>query len=1036
MNKTFKVIYSKARNAFMVVNEATACIQAKGTKTVIASAVGLLMAGPALAASPTGVLIGGENGYTITDAGKDKITVDAGSDGSLVIKAEGFKSENNYGAVHNNDGGAISKVTVGSGSTFTSNESNHAGAALVIFQAGKHDTGSTDNTIVGTEFKGNISVNKGGAIASLLESESSGYEGSTTITDSTFTENKVTSTTSNGGAIYGEHSSFVSNGNTFTKNSAGQNGGAIYTQVSNLAVDSSEFTGNEAGRNGGAIAVMSDSNSGSLEQTVTVKNSTFTENKAVAKGGAIAWLQQETVEIGDQYLAIADSTFENNSAQTGGAVNTEGEVRVSGNTTFTGNTATEKGGAIYVASGFNGNLIIEDGTADTHVSFVSNQQKGEATSGSQGGAIYNGGDMTIGDYTAFENNSATIGGAIANNKGTSAQLGDNLTFKGNSAVWAGAIFNQYADMSIGDNVVFDGNKTTGTEVNNGLTGQDYGDGGHGGAILNEHGQLTIGKNAVFTNNSAENSSGGAISNPFGGENAKVVIGDGAVFSGNSAAVEGGAIFNAEGASVQLGSATFTNNTANGELNDIHNEGAVKVTGDLVLDGGISGAGTTTFADSSSLTVKAGTTTISNIVEVGKDVSLNLTFTPGYSGEYQLFTNEAYADENVTERFDVNLDNTIFDISVNEDGTFSVTQKSAQEIAASTGANANQAAAMRALMSDFAGSNEVFNSIVDTISTGIQSTVAADRQAALDAVTAMSVETAPMIAQTQTDTATQIFSAVGSRFAMVNPQEPASNLWVQGLFNTGDYDDNGSTKGYDTDSTGIAFGLDSAINDAVKVGVGFAYTDTDIDGFLRDTDVETKTAFLYAQYKPSNWYVNGILSYGWSSYDESKHVAGFNVGADYDVETFGLQAMTGYDMQVAGVNVTPEFGLRYFRISQDGYTDAAGTAVGSEDNDVLTAVVGAKVNKAWEVSPSVVIKPQARLAMTYDMIDADNNAFVTLANGATYHVNGETMDRFGVEVDVGVSAEVTDSFEFALTYSGNFRGDFTNHAGLINAKYRF
>ena len=96
MNKTFKVIYSKARNAFMVVNEATACIQAKGTKTVIASAVGLLMAGPALAASPTGVLIGGENGYTITDAGKDKITVDAGSDGSLVIKAEGFKSENNY----------------------------------------------------------------------------------------------------------------------------------------------------------------------------------------------------------------------------------------------------------------------------------------------------------------------------------------------------------------------------------------------------------------------------------------------------------------------------------------------------------------------------------------------------------------------------------------------------------------------------------------------------------------------------------------------------------------------------------------------------------------------------------------------------------------------------------------------------------------------------------------------------------------------------------------------------------------------------
>ena len=33
MNKSFKVVFSKARSVLMVVNEATSSIQAKGTKT-------------------------------------------------------------------------------------------------------------------------------------------------------------------------------------------------------------------------------------------------------------------------------------------------------------------------------------------------------------------------------------------------------------------------------------------------------------------------------------------------------------------------------------------------------------------------------------------------------------------------------------------------------------------------------------------------------------------------------------------------------------------------------------------------------------------------------------------------------------------------------------------------------------------------------------------------------------------------------------------------------------------------------------------
>lgn len=998
MNKTFKVIFSKARNALMVVNEATGSVQAKGTKTVIATAVtaALMTSGAAVAATVdnSAVQIGGDSGYIINEAAGDTATVEANEDGSLKITVDSFDGTG-YGAANNNIGNVVSKIIIADGSSFTNNSTTGSAGALTIFQAGKHESGSTDNLINGSTFKGNTAVRKGGAVATLLESTSSGIEGSTTITNSKFESNKVTGAAGNGGAVYGEHTAYTVKNSKFETNEAGQNGGAIYGEIVNLTIEDSTFDGNKAGKNGGAVFSWSDSNSGSVEEIFSISGSTFTGNEAAAKGGAVAWLQMESKEIGKQFLDVQGSTFDGNKAgTTGGAIQAEGDLAVKAST-FTDNESTGHGGAIFVKR----SLTVDDST------FSNN------TSKKAGGAItfdnYGFRDASHGYVSWTEEDGLTR--TITNSEFVKNHADDR---GGAIAVLAERDF--YAVPTTFDNVSFVENSSEKT----------------GGAIHTED-NISV-THATFTGNTAQN--GGAL---YAELEAQVKV-ENSSFTNNTAEEAGAAVYVAEDGAVDLNNVTFSNNKVGETFNDIHNDGSVTASGAVSLDGGISGNGTFTVEKDTVLTVIAGKTQISNNV-VNQGASLNLTLDKGFDGNYQLITEEGSLDKS----FDL-VENTLYNITEKKDangnviaGEYVVEKRSADGIAARSGANFNQARALLAITEgSTATGNETFDAISDLVNTNIQSANASDRQVALDAVTALSTEAAPVIAQTQTDTATQVYAAVGSRFELTNPQEPGSNLWVQGLFSTGDYDDNGTAKGYDTDSNGIAFGLDSAVTDSVKVGVGFAYTDTDIDGFLRDTDVESKTAFIYGQYKPSKWYVNGIMSYGWSSYDESKHVAGFNVGADYDVETFGLQAMTGYDFEVAGVNVTPEAGLRYFRISQDGYTDGAGSTVGSEDNDVLTAVVGAKVDKTFEVSPAVVIKPQARLAITYDMIDADNNAMITLANGATYRVNGETMDRFGVEVDVGVAAEVTDNFEFALTYSGNFRGDFQNHAGLINAKYKF
>ena len=446
----------------------------------------------------------------------------------------------------------------------------------------------------------------------------------------------------------------------------------------------------------------------------------------------------------------------------------------------------------------------------------------------------------------------------------------------------------------------------------------------------------------------------------------------------------------------------------------------------------------------------------NYINISKNgTNLNMTLNgaalaKGETTTLKLFNGADSADAEVEGKFANLSQNSRYEFTDNGDGTFEVTSvASAADTVADAGGSANNAGTAEAWDSVSAStSSPVAAAVTEKLAQLSNSTNAAEQKAYVDALTAVAPEVAPMVQKTQTETANQVFGAVSTRLTggsiSTGGEGMASGdnifkrgaMWVQGLFNKSKLDDTSKAKGFDADSNGIAFGAEKFVTDDTKVGIGYAYTNTDIDGFMRSTDVDTHTAILYGEYKPSNWYVNGIATYGWSDYEESKSVAGVGVKADYDVETFGLQAMTGYDMNINGLGITPEAGLRYVHIKQDAYKDSADQRVSANDSDILTGVIGAKVSKNFELSNGMNIKPEARIAATYDLFNDDVNSVVTLANGSAYAVEGEALDRFGMEFGAGVTAEVNDKVELSLGYEGKFREDYQEHTGLINAKYKF
>ena len=148
MNKSFKVVFSKARSALMVVNEATSSIQAKGTKTVIAAAAAAMIAGGAMAAQSTEKTIVIDTDTTVAGGTwsalngetkqQESVTINAGT-----VKLEGYNDAYDVQVL----GGSV--VIDGSKNTGTWDKAGLVGYNAVKGASGDEPTDSKTTLVKG-----------------------------------------------------------------------------------------------------------------------------------------------------------------------------------------------------------------------------------------------------------------------------------------------------------------------------------------------------------------------------------------------------------------------------------------------------------------------------------------------------------------------------------------------------------------------------------------------------------------------------------------------------------------------------------------------------------------------------------------------------------------------------------------------------------------------------------------------------------------------------------------------------------------------
>lgn len=317
-----------------------------------------VMAGSAYAA-PLKSTVGLKTDGTLENDSKiEAMSSLEGNTVTVTIKADGTTGgvygvfSNMYSTTDNLDSYASNLNVVVSESTFDSTASQNAGGALTLWNSAQwNEDKGLEHQVVNSTFTGNSAKNLGGAL-SLMSYGTIANPGITTVSGSTFANNKVTEAGASGGAIYAEGTKLVVTDTEFSGNEATRRGGAIYTDAAaSTTIQIATFTDNSSKNAGGAVA-LSDLHANSA-LTATIENSIFTGNNTVRKGGALVIFDEE----GHQFLDVKvnNVTFTDNHANgsdtengTGGAIHSESDLTISGNSSFEGNTAKTNGGAIYM----------------------------------------------------------------------------------------------------------------------------------------------------------------------------------------------------------------------------------------------------------------------------------------------------------------------------------------------------------------------------------------------------------------------------------------------------------------------------------------------------------------------------------------------------------------------------------------------------------------------------------------------------------------------------------------------------------------
>lgn len=273
-----------------------------------------------------------------------------------------------------------------------------------------------------------------------------------------------------------------------------------------------------------------------------------------------------------------------------------------------------------------------------------------------------------------------------------------------------------------------------------------------------------------------------------------------------------------------------------------------------------------------------------------------------------------------------------------------------------------------------------------------------------------------------------------------------NLWIKTFGSWAEQDQRNGISGYDADTQGLVIGADAAMSENTRLGLAFAYAQTDLDNDSRvapqSVQIDTFQLIGYGSYALGvDTELNFQLDAGQNRSEGKRHMpfADATARADYDGYNVHAGIGIGHNMRLSEqLTFVPSARADYTWIGTDSYREKGAGAlnldVDSNDSEELLLSIDGKLNYA--LSEATVLS--ANIGAGYDVIDEDSAITSTYAGapGAAFKTPGMDMEPWLARTGLGLTHTLAGGTEVSLRYDAEVRSDFTNQGASLKARWAF
>lgn len=366
---------------------------------------------------------------------------------------------------------------------------------------------------------------------------------------------------------------------------------------------------------------------------------------------------------------------------------------------------------------------------------------------------------------------------------------------------------------------------------------------------------------------------------------------------------------------------------------------------------------------------------------------------------------------------IHTDNVLQYVTVGDDGKMSVSTVSSE------GAHKALAGSLLTDVALYATEKNVDG--VTTLLTGENDVEALNSAAGLSAMAGV---------EHGTYTAAGIFNdAVAGHLMNRNDED----VWAYGFHNKENVNGLSFGADYDAQYNGAVAGVDLYRKGGTAAGIALSYADGNVSGSngfaSTQNDADYYGASLYARFDRGSYALLGDISYMKGDHDVTQWNKGQQITAspDSDAVSVGVKAVKDFTAGGSGT-LTPYIGVRYLRLSTDGFT-AYNASYSGDDQDLVLIPVGVNYSAAI-TGGSWTFRPYAGVGYIWNAGDKSADQTVTLGTAAN-SFSYDTVDSGSFLTRVGFTADHGD-MSYGVGYSYQKGDSVSNNAWTLSASFRF